>query len=281
MSYCLIFPGQGTQFPGMTQGLALEDILEPRLVRLMQEGPESDLSLTVNAQPAVLSCSIALWKKSGLEEPAMVMGHSLGEYSALVASGAISFEDGLDLVRHRAAFMADVQSRQAGAMAAVLGMKGESVRDAIAGMDDVWIANINAPDQVVISGKAAAIKAAAEKLKEAGARRVVPLRVLVAPHCPLMESARQKLAGHLQKISLKSPYTRIVFNATAQPESIPSNIKNLLAEQLVCPVRWEESVQYAASRGIKKFIEIGPKSVLASLVKKIVPEAQVEVRVVK
>ncbi len=277
MPYCLIFPGQGTQFPGMSDTLGLEDRVDPGLAVLMREGPAEALNDTLNAQPAVFAVSFALWLRAGLEPPAMIMGHSLGEYTALAASGALTFEEGLALVRQRARLMAEALPDGEGAMAAVIGLLASEVEEVLAGVPDVWIANLNAPSQVVLSGKAASIAAVRAPLKARGARKVVPLKVSVASHCPLMEGARQGLLGVLAEVALTPPLQPVVFNATAKEASDPDEIRSLLARQLVAPLQWEASVRYAASRGITRFVEIGPKSVLAPLVSRILPGARVEV----
>ncbi|HOW99486.1 MAG TPA: ACP S-malonyltransferase, partial [Deltaproteobacteria bacterium] len=164
-----------------------------------------------------------------------------------------------------------------GAMAAVLGLRAEEVADALEGVDSAWVANLNLKGQTVISGDRAAVEEAGRVLKGRGAKRIVPLNVGVASHCPRMEPARQRLSGYLRNVPLKSPRVSVVFNATASGESDPEKIRMLLADQLVKPVLWEKSVRYARSLGVDAFIEIGPKSVLAPLVRKIDPEAKVEV----
>jgi [acyl-carrier-protein] S-malonyltransferase len=266
MPYCIVFPGQGTQFKGMTGGLNLSDIPD-ELGKLMAEGPEEELNLTMNAQPAVLSVSITLWRKSGFDSPAVVMGHSLGEYSALVASGALTLADAVALVKKRGEFM---QASTPGSMAAVMGITETDLCQTISPLGDVYMANINGAGQIVISGTKDGIERAVQLLKEKKAR-VVPLSVSVASHCPLMNEASEKLSEYLNKINISKPQCDIIFNATADTETDPAQIKNLLRRQLISPVRWAQSVEYAVSKGIDTFIEIGPRSVLASLIKKIVP----------
>lgn len=277
MPYCLIFPGQGSQFPGMSAGLDLGWTRDDALIGIMENGPEDTLKQTTNAQKAVFAVTAALWEKSGLDDPAMTMGHSLGEYMALVASRAISVRECYALVERRARAMQDAIPGRSGAMAAVLGLSADDVARLIEPVQNVWVANLNSPTQVVISGDASAVKDAAIVLKENGAKRVVPLDVAVASHCPLMEPAGKSLREYLKGVRLERPHSRVVFNATAREESDPEKIRENLALQLVSPVRWEESVRYAADQGIGRFIEIGPKSVLAPLVKRIVPQAEVEV----
>ena len=276
MPYCVVFPGQGTQFKGMTGGLNLANIPD-ELGKLMAEGPEEELNLTMNAQPAVLSVSIALWKESGFDSPAMIMGHSLGEYSALVASGALKLSDAVSLVKKRGEFM---QDSPAGSMAAVMGITETDLAKAIAPLGDVFIANINGAGQIVISGTKDAVQRAIPILKGIKAR-VVPLCVSVASHCPLMNDASEKLSEYLKDIKISKPDCDVVFNVTAKTETDPSQIKNLLKRQLISPVRWAQSVEYAISKGIDTFIEIGPKSVLAALIKKIAPGINCEILTVK
>ncbi len=277
MPYCLIFPGQGTQFPGMSAGLDLEWTGDQNLLDVMEKGPKDVLTQTMNAQKAVYAVSAALWERSGLKAPAMVMGHSLGEYMALTASGALSLMECFALVAARASAMDSAMPAGRGAMAAVMGMTAEDIAGALNDIEGMWVANINTPDQVVISGESSVMPQAVSLLKEKGARRIIPLNVAVASHCPLMEPARMGLREYLKKIGILKPSARIVFNAVAREESDPEMIKTLLADQLVSPVRWKSSVRYAADRGIRHFIEIGPKSVLAPMIKKILPDAKVEV----
>ncbi|MCE5273891.1 MAG: ACP S-malonyltransferase [Syntrophaceae bacterium] len=276
MSYCLIFPGQGTQYSGMSRGLMLDTAVDPGLLTLMDAGPEEDLEQTVNAQPAVLSVSAALWESSGLKAPAVVMGHSLGEYTALIAAGCLKAGQAIELVKKRASFMDTSRPRGEGGMAAVIGLSAGEVEEVISSVGDLWIANLNGASQVVISGNTRSIEAAVPLLKAKGARRVVPLKVSIASHCPYMEDAREALVGHLSGLELESPACPVVSNVTARPETDPECIKALLADQLVRPVRFEESVRSVAGEGISHFIEIGPRSVLAQLVRRIVPGSKVE-----
>jgi [acyl-carrier-protein] S-malonyltransferase len=277
MTYCLIFPGQGAQFPGMSKGLKMNDAVDPGLLALMDNGREEDLDQTLNAQPAVLAVSAALWERSGLNEPAYVMGHSLGEYTALVAAGCLLPCDAIELVKKRASYMDSSMPKGSGGMAAVIGLGADDVAEAISPLSDVWIANLNGGSQVVISGSVHSIQAAVPLLKEKGARRVVPLKVSVASHCPYMEKARDALRERLKDMDFEKPACPVVSNVTAKPETDPEHIKALLVSQLVSPVRFEESVRNVAGLGIKRFIEIGPRSVLAPLVKRIVPGSEVEV----
>jgi len=260
----------------MDAGLDLSG-LEERLKDLMHDGPEEELNQTVNAQPAVVAASLALWDKSELKEPELVMGHSLGEYTALAAAGALGRDEVLGLVAQRGRYM---QASEPGSMAAVLGLERDRVEEILLHVGDVWIANINAPGQIVISGKIQAVAEASTRLQDSGAK-VIALKVSVASHCPLMHQAAQNLAEYLTSVSLSRPGRRTIFNASALPENDPERIRTLLADQLVSPVRWVESVEYALSQGIDHFIEIGPKSVLAALVKRIAPRAHVETRTIR
>lgn len=276
-----MFPGQGTQFPGMGKGLNLDDAIGPELLALMMNGPGGKLDRTINAQPAVLASSIALWDASDLPLPDIVMGHSLGEYTALVAAGAISLKDAISLVKSRASFMEEAQPRHTTGMAAVIGLPLNKVEEAILDADDVWVANINCRDQVVISGKLSSIDKTIPKLKSLGARRITQLKVSIASHCPLMEVAAAKLTDRLKSIDIKKPGCPVIFNTTARPEADPDKIRQLLARQLVAPVRWEACVKGVVFMGINEFIEIGPKSVLAPLVKKIAKDVNVKVKTLK
>jgi [acyl-carrier-protein] S-malonyltransferase len=215
-----------------------------------------------------------LWNKSDYQEPAMVMGHSLGEYTALAAAGALSMKETVALVTRRGRFM---QAAPEGAMAAVLGIAREQIEETLGRVGDVWVANINAPGQVVVSGKASAVAEVGSMLKSQGAK-VIALKVSVASHCPLMHQASQALAEYLAGVRVSRPASPVVFNASARPEDDPEKIRGLLREQLISPVRWVESVEYAVSQGIDHFVEIGPKSVLAAFIKRIAPQARVETR---
>lgn len=277
MPYCLIFPGQGTQFPGMSAGIDLSWVGDDDLIDLMENGPEDILTQTINAQKAVFAVTAALWDSCVFKEPSMVMGHSLGEYMALVASGVLSRQECYKLVSRRASAMETAMPKGEGAMAAVLGLPAEAVSEVLETLRGVWVANINTPAQVVISGYGSSLRDAEPLLKKKGAKKIVPLNVAVASHCPAMEPARKALREYLKNVGLQKPKTGVIFNAAAREEAEPEKIKDLLADQLVSPVKWEQSVRYAAAQGIDRFIEIGPKSVLAPMVRKIIPGAQTEV----
>ena len=261
----------------MSRGLTLVRAVDDGLRTLMEHGPEDELGQTINAQPAVLSVSVALWEGSGLKDPAVVMGHSLGEYTALVAAGSLQADSALELVKKRAGFMDASRPKGTGGMAAVIGMSVQNIEEVISEFSDLWVANLNGASQVVISGSIHAIDSATPLLKEKGAKRVVPLKVSVASHCPYMAHAREALEGYLKGIKIKEPSCPVISNVSARPEADPVRIKVLLAEQLVSPVRFEESVRAAAGLGIDHFIEIGPRCVLAPLVRRIAPGAKVEV----
>lgn len=261
----------------MSRGLTLVRAVDDGLRTLMEHGPEDELGQTVNVQPAVLSVSVALWEGSGLKDPAVVMGHSLGEYTALVAAGSLQADSALELVKKRAGFMDASSPKGSGGMAAVIGMSVQNIEEVISEFSDLWVANLNGASQVVISGSIRAIDSATPLLKEKGARRVVPLKVSVASHCPYMAHAREALEGYLKGIKIKEPSCPVISNVSARPETDPERIRVLLAEQLVSPVRFEESVRAAAGLGIDHFIEIGPRSVLAPLVRRIAPGTNVEV----
>lgn len=276
MGYCLVFPGQGSQFPGMARGLDVRGLVDEELGELMERGPADTLDRTVHAQPAVVAVSVLLWQGTGLETPDCVLGHSLGEYTALVAAGSLDGKDAVSLVKARARFMESSRADTSGGMAAVVGLAVRDVEDVCAVFDDLWVANLNGRSQVVISGARSSIEKAAPMLKERGALRVVPLKVSVASHCPFMEKAGLMLASHLAGIRLGAPSCPVISNVTARPENDPGRIKELLAAQLTRPVRFEESVRTACDLGADRFVEIGPRSVLAPLIRRIVPGVGVE-----
>lgn len=277
MGCCLIFPGQGSQFPGMSRGLDVAGLVPGRLSRLMDEGPADQLDRTVNAQPSVLAVSVLLWRRCGLLEPDFVLGHSLGEYTALVAAGCLGLEEALELVGMRAEFMEASSPPGKGGMAAVVGLDPGVVEDVCRGFDDLWVANLNGASQVVIAGGALSLKAAVEPLRERGARRVVPLKVTVASHCPFMNDASAALREYLGGVELMRPSCPVISNVTAAPADDPDALRELLWRQLTSPVRFEESVRKACALGVDRFVEIGPRSVLAPLVRRIAPSARVDV----
>lgn len=279
-----VFPGQGSQFPGMGKDLyennseakamfdKANEILGFDIADIMFNGTEEDLKQTKVTQPAVFLYSVALAKSMGEEfKPDMTAGHSLGEFSALVAAGALSFEEGLKLVAARASAMQKACEMTPSTMAAVLKLSDEVVEEICANVNEgvVVAANYNCPGQVVISGEEAAIDVACQKLLEAGAKRALKLKVGGAFHSPLMEPAREELAAAIEKTEFKTPKCPIYQNVTAQAETNPEIIKENLVAQLTAPVKWTQSVMNMINDGATSFTEVGPGSVLQGLVSKI------------
>ena len=279
-----VFPGQGSQFPGMGKDLyennseakamfdKANEILGFDIADIMFNGTEEDLKQTKVTQPAVFLYSVALAKSMGEEfKPDMTAGHSLGEFSALVAAGALSFEEGLKLVAARASAMQKACEMTPSTMAAVLKLSDEVVEEICANVNEgiVVAANYNCPGQVVISGEEAAIDVACQKLLEAGAKRALKLKVGGAFHSPLMEPAREELAAAIEKAEFKTPKCPIYQNVTAQAETNPEIIKENLVAQLTAPVKWTQSVMNMINDGATSFTEVGPGSVLQGLVSKI------------
>ncbi len=246
------------------------------LLRLTQEGPESELNKTELTQPALLTASVAIWRQwvaNGGLQPQAVAGHSLGEYSALVAAGALQLGDAVRLVNKRGQLMQSAVPAGVGAMAAIIGLDDDAVRDACAGaaQDQVVEAvNFNSPGQVVIAGHAAAVERAIELCKEAGAKRALPLPVSVPSHCALMQPAAEKLAVELDRIEIQQPVIPVYQNVTAALVSEPAEIRANLVAQLYRPVRWVETVQAMADAGVSATYECGPGKVLCGLNKRIV-----------
>jgi [acyl-carrier-protein] S-malonyltransferase len=282
-----VFPGQGSQYAGMGKDMAdnfpaarqvfeeANDALGFDLATLCYNGPEDELKLTTNTQPAILTVSTAalrvLEQESGLC-PAYVAGHSLGEYSALVAAGALSFADAVRTVRQRGAFMQEAVPVGVGAMAAILGLDTvelEAVCQEAAQGQVVSPANFNSPGQVVIAGHATAVERAIELAKAKGAKRAMPLPVSAPFHCSLMLPAGERLREVLAGIAVGPLRTPVVSNVEAAPNSDAGRVKELLVAQVSAPVRWDESVQKMAELGVERFIEIGPGKVLAGLIKRI------------
>ena len=290
-----LFPGQGSQKVGMGRALCesfatakavfaeADAALGFSLSRLCWEGPEADLTLTAHAQPAILTTSVAalrvLGQETGLRAD-VVAGHSLGEFSALVAAGALGFADAVKIVHLRGQFMQEAVPAGTGAMAAVLGLGAAEIEAACAEVraelgQVVSPANLNGGGQVVIAGAKAAVERAAEVLKQKGAKRVVPLAVSAPFHCALMQPAALQLALALAKIEVAAAQIPVITNVEAAPNQDPGRVRALLVEQVTAPVRWEESIQKMAAMGVTSAIEVGAGNVLAGLVKRIAPGIEV------
>ncbi len=284
-----VFPGQGAQFVGLGKDLydnnqeahdlfeKANEILGFRITDLMFEGTEEDLKQTKVTQPAIFLHSVLLAKSLGDDfKPSMVAGHSLGEFSALVAAGALSFEEGLRLVSKRAHAMQKACEAQPSTMAAVLALTDEKVEELCAEVEGVVApANYNCPGQVVISGTVEAVDAACEKMKAAGAKRALRLKVGGAFHSPLMEPARAELAEAIAATEFNTPVCPVYQNVDAKPHTDPAEIKENLIKQLTSPVRWTQDVQAMIADGADEFIELGPGKVLQGLVSKINKEVAV------
>ena len=284
-----IFPGQGAQFVGMGLDLyeksaeakalfeAANGILGFSITDIMFSGTDEDLKQTKVTQPAIFLHSVILSKVLGKNfAPQMVAGHSLGEFSALVANGTLSFEDGLQLVAKRAAAMQKACELQPGTMAAVLGLEDAKVEELCATIDGIVTpANYNCPGQLVISGELKAVEAACEKMKEAGAKRALVLPVGGAFHSVLMKPAEEELATAIEQTTFDKPLCPVYQNVTTTAVSNEANIKKNLIKQLTAPVKWTQSVQQMIADGATEFIEVGPGKVLQGLVKKINKEAVV------
>ena len=284
-----IFPGQGAQFVGMGLDLyeksaeakalfeAANGILGFSITDIMFSGTDEDLKQTKVTQPAIFLHSVILSKVLGKNfAPQMVAGHSLGEFSALVANGTLSFEDGLQLVAKRAAAMQKACELQPGTMAAVLGLEDAKVEELCATIDGIVTpANYNCPGQLVISGELKAVEVACEKMKEAGAKRALVLPVGGAFHSVLMKPAEEELAAAIEQTTFHKPLCPVYQNVTTTAVSNEANIKKNLIKQLTAPVKWTQSVQQMIADGATEFIEVGPGKVLQGLVKKINKEAVV------
>jgi [acyl-carrier-protein] S-malonyltransferase len=285
-----IFPGQGSQTVGMGKALAdafdvcrdtfaeADDALGEPLSRLIFEGPEEALRLTENTQPAILTVSIAAYRllSSRGFEPAMVAGHSLGEYSAHVCAGTIGFADAVRTVRRRGRFMQEAVPVGQGAMAAVMGLEAAVVAQACvdaAQGEVVSPANMNMPGQVVIAGSTAAVARAGERAKALGAKRVVPLPVSAPFHCAMMKPAEDRLEPVLRGLTVSDPRVPVVANVDAEPKRHAAPAIDALVRQVSSPVRWEDVVRRLASEGVRKYVEVGPGTVLCGLGRKIDREA--------
>ena len=289
MSKAFVFPGQGSQFPGMCKDLydahaearemcqAADRLLGFSLTGVMFEGTAEDLKQTKVTQPAVFLHSVVAQQLMTVERPKMVAGHSLGEFSALVACGALRFEDALLLVSARAQAMQAACEANPGTMAAVLGLPDEQVDEICKAQKDgvVVAANFNCPNQVVISGEIDAVEAACVALKEAGARRALCLPVGGAFHSPLMQPAAEDLKAAILKTEFRKPFCPIYQNVSAKEETEPEIIRENLLKQLTAPVRWIQSVQNMIADGATEFYEFGPGDVLKGLIRKINPDVMV------
>ena len=288
MRVAFVFPGQGSQYVGMGRDLyetypeakALFDeadaIMGFPLSRLCFEGPKEELGDTINTQPALLTVSVALLRMLELDRlsPATVAGHSMGEYTALVAAGALDFADGLRLVRERGRVMKEAGEQNPGGMAAVLGVEAEALDEIcqVASQEAggiVQLANYNSPDQIVISGHKEALGRALELAREQGARRVIPLAVSIASHSPLMQRAAEAFASVVAQVDFHQPRVPVVANVTAAPITTVAEIREELVKQLTSTVRWVESIQHMIAQGVTTFVEIGPKNVLTGLMRRI------------
>ncbi len=285
-----VFPGQGAQFVGMGKDLyensplakelfeKANEILSFRITDLMFEGEDEDLRQTKVTQPAIFLHSVILAKVMGDEfKPEMVAGHSLGEFSALVANGALSFEDGLVLVSKRAMAMQKACESEPSTMAAIIGLDDETVEKICSDIDGIVVpANYNSPGQLVISGSIEGINTACEKLKEAGAKRALPLKVGGAFHSPLMEPARVELAQAIESTNFNKPLCPVYQNVDAKPYTKPEEIKHNLISQLTSPVRWTQIMHNMIADGANDFTELGPGNVLQGLLKKVDRSLQVK-----
>ena len=285
MKTAYIFPGQGSQFPGMAKDLysthkelmeRANEVLDFRITDIMFDGTADDLKATRVTQPAIFLHSVLL-AMTQEQKPDMVAGHSLGEFSALVAAGALDWEDGLRLVAIRASEMQKCCEKVPGTMAAVIKLSDDIVEQVCAGIPGVVPANFNSPGQVVISGEEQAVDAACEQLKAAGAKRAIKLPVSGAFHSPLMEPARTELAKAIESTPFHTPGCPIYQNVTAQATLNPEEIKANLLKQLTSPVRWTQSVLNMRAAGATHFVELGPGEVLQGLVRRILPEEGLEI----
>ena len=287
MTFAAIFPGQGSQSVGMLSELAQQyplvqqtfteasDALGFDLWDMVQNGPDTDLNSTHNTQPAMLSAGVAVWRiwnESGAPQPAAMAGHSLGEFTALVCSGAMNFSDAVKLVAERGRLMQEAVPEGQGAMAAILGLDDAvvlSVCEKAAEGDVVQAVNFNSPGQVVIAGSAAAVDRAIQVATDEGAKKAIKLPVSVPSHCDLMKPAAEKLAERLTQIEIATPSIPVIHNVDVTSHSDADAIRNALSMQLYRPVRWVETVQKLAADGMSDMVEMGPGKVLMGLIRRI------------
>jgi [acyl-carrier-protein] S-malonyltransferase len=284
MKLAMVFPGQGSQAVGMLTGYAglpeidlirkeTAAILGADFITVLDQGPAESLNQTVNTQPAMVTAGYAAyraWRALGGPAPQIVAGHSLGEYTALVAADALAFGDCLPLVRFRAQAMQEAVPAGGGAMAAILNLEDEKVREACASAGGtVQAVNFNAPGQIVIAGESAAVERAMEACKALGAKRALPLPVSAPFHSTLMKPAGDRLKSYLEKISLRSPAMELVNNVDVSVEADPARIKDALVRQSYSPVRWVETIERMIGSGVTHIVECGPGKVLAGLTRRI------------
>ena len=291
MAFALVFPGQGSQSVGMMAGYGdraeirdtfteASDALGEDLWQMVNEGPAERLALTVNTQPLMLTAGVAAyraWLAAGGPKPQLVAGHSLGEYSALVAAGAMAFADAVPLVRFRAQAMQEAVPAGEGGMAALLGLEVEAVREACAEAaqgEVVEAANLNAPGQIVIAGAKGAVERAIEAAKARGAKRAMLLPVSAPFHCALMKPAAERLAERLASVAIGKPEIAVINNVDVAVYDDPARIRDALVRQAFSPVRWIELVQEMARRGMGHVLECGPGKVLAGMTKRIAGDVQ-------
>lgn len=283
--FAFFFPGQGSQSVGMMKGFdglqvvretfkEASDVLSEDFWHMVTE-PNELLNQTIHTQPLMLTAGVAVWRAWLAEEgskPAVMAGHSLGEYTALVAGGALAFEDALPLVRYRAKVMQEAVAEGVGAMAAILGLSDEDVREVCSNAAQGQVleaVNLNSPGQVVIAGHKEAVERGMQAATEKGAKRALPLPVSVPSHCALMKPAADALKAYLRDVTLKVPAIPVIHNADVAAHDSPENIKDALVRQLYSPVRWVETVELIHAQGVTKSAECGPGKVLAGLVKRI------------
>ncbi len=291
MSLAIVFPGQGSQSVGMMQGFADLPIVEKTFLEanailgvdlwtMVREGPAEALNQTVNTQPVMLVAGVACWRawreKSG-PMPSWLAGHSLGEYSALVAAESMRFEDALPLVRFRAQAMQEAVPEGIGGIAAILGLDETALKDVCAEAAQGEVlepANLNSPGQVVIAGHRAAVERGMALAKAKGAKRAVMLPMSAPSHCSLMKPAAERLAKRLEAVEVKKPLVPVIHNRFVESFDDPARIRQALVEQLCNPVRWIETIEFLGHKGVRRVVECGPGKVLTGLSKRIVPDIE-------